>query len=332
MKCQYIFLSLLFSFGAYAEANLQKVLNKYQIAGGCYAHLRDGKLSYVSEGTASLHSVVPVNQHTLFRVGSLTSLFTSHVLAQLSIEHRLKLDDPASKFLSRRQNVPHFGSKEITLFELATHTSGLPANAFISNEPALLQSRALYSFLNSHKLENIPGKKIEYSPVGFVLLSAVLTRASKEPMSALIEKIVCRRHGMEDTTYTLTRTLQQTIAFGHIKQQLLDPKHQENRGSSFYDALGLYSSAYDMGQLLQFYAVESKESEPLQNIIFRSETKPMGLKRRDLASGVYELSSRLMGFSGYFIFDREKQEGLVLLLNREDIPIEEIGKELYRAF
>lgn len=328
MKCQYFLLLFFFSSVGFSDSKLLTVLKQHNVAGGTCVFYTDGALEYVSEGAVSLHSVVPVNEHTLFRIGTLTTLFTSHILAQLTLEHRVDLDDPASKFLSRRQTVPHFGAKEITLFELATHTSGLPSNAFVSNEPALLQSRALYSFLNSHTLNVRPGQKVVFSPVGFVLLNAVLTRASKEPMDALVQKIVCKKFGMEDTTYSLTRSLTQTISSGHVQKQLLSPKDQENRGSAFYDALGLYSSAFDMGKLLQFYLKESGETQQVREVLFKKDGAPMGLCMRDARRGAYELSSSLMGYSAYFAYDTQSKKGIVLLFNKEDVPIEDIGRSL----
>ena len=116
-----------------------------------------------------------------FEIGSVTKTMTATVLASLAADGALGLDDPISQWLSAG---PH---GEITVRQLATHTSGLPAVA--PNRPAVqaLQADpanpwAGYTFERAEeglRLATVaPGNPWRYSNLGYQLLGLIVQRAS----------------------------------------------------------------------------------------------------------------------------------------------------------
>ena len=67
-----------------------------------------------------------VNGDTLFEIGSATKTFTVLLLPDMVERGQMKLDDPVAKYLPASVKMPTHGGKEITLLDLATHTSALP--------------------------------------------------------------------------------------------------------------------------------------------------------------------------------------------------------------
>ena len=67
-------------------------------------------------------ATVPDGQ-TVFEIGSITKLFTVNLLAELMLAGRVRLMDPAGKFLPPTVRMPTYRGHEIRLFHLATHTS-----------------------------------------------------------------------------------------------------------------------------------------------------------------------------------------------------------------
>jgi uncharacterized protein len=68
------------------------------------------------------------NGDSLFLIGSVTKTFTALLLQDMVKRGEMKLDDPVAKYLPASVKVPTHGGKEITLLDLATHTSGFPIN------------------------------------------------------------------------------------------------------------------------------------------------------------------------------------------------------------
>jgi CubicO group peptidase (beta-lactamase class C family) len=67
-----------------------------------------------------------VNGDTLFEVGSITKTFTALLLQDMVERGEMRLDDPVAEYLPKSVRMPTHNGKQITLLQLATHTSGLP--------------------------------------------------------------------------------------------------------------------------------------------------------------------------------------------------------------
>jgi CubicO group peptidase (beta-lactamase class C family) len=79
-----------------------------------------------SFGNMSSAHNMPVNQNTLFNIGSITKTFTTLLLADMATQGVVNLNDPIDKYLPASVKVPEFNGTKITLEDLGTHTSGLP--------------------------------------------------------------------------------------------------------------------------------------------------------------------------------------------------------------
>jgi CubicO group peptidase (beta-lactamase class C family) len=68
----------------------------------------------------------PLDGDTVFEIGSITKVFTSLLLAEMAQRGEVRLDDPIAKYLPASVKVPERGGRQISLVDLAAHTSGLP--------------------------------------------------------------------------------------------------------------------------------------------------------------------------------------------------------------
>ena len=106
----------------------------------------------ISKGTLSKKSPIPVNHHTEFRIGPLTQIFSAAVLAYLVYEKQVSLNDPVSKFLPKSMKVPTYQGKQMTLKDLATHTSGLPDMPYSLSNRSSFSVSQMYRFLSKYEL------------------------------------------------------------------------------------------------------------------------------------------------------------------------------------
>src|SRR5215471_10360530 len=122
--------------------------------------------------------------NSVFEIGSISKVFTSTVLAQLVQEGKVRLDDPAQKYLPAGVQLPTRGDKVITLGTLAEQNSGLPRMpgnfkpADQANPYADYTVQQMYDFLSGYQLTRDPGEQFEYSNLGVGLLGHVLSRAT----------------------------------------------------------------------------------------------------------------------------------------------------------
>jgi len=177
--------------------------------------------SIVSCGKMDNGTDQPVNGDTLFEIGSFTKTFTTLLLQDMIERGEMKLDDPVAKYLPKSVKMPTRNGKEITLLQLATHTSGLPVipdnldPTRADNPYADYTVEKLYAFLSRYKLTRDPGAKYEYSNLGLGLLGHVIALKARTNYESLVMDRICRPLKMESTRITLTPELKARFAQGH---------------------------------------------------------------------------------------------------------------------
>jgi serine-type D-Ala-D-Ala carboxypeptidase/endopeptidase len=169
----------------------------------------------------------PLNGDTVFEIGSMTKVFTSLLLADMVQRGEVALDDPVAKYLPASVKMPERNGRQITLVDLATHTSGLPRlptnlkPTDPGNPYADYTVAQLYQFLSSYQLTRDPGAQYEYSNLGGGLLGDVLALRAGMSYEALVRSRICDPLGMNDTRITLTPEMKARMAVGH--NQALEP-------------------------------------------------------------------------------------------------------------
>jgi CubicO group peptidase (beta-lactamase class C family) len=185
------------------------------------AVLKDGASSVAGYGRLSADRPEAPDGRTVFEIGSITKAFTGVLLADLSLEGKVALDDPVRRHLPAAWAVPSREGKEITLAHLSSHTSGLPRlpSNLVFKDPANpyahYREADLASFLASHVLRREPGDRYEYSNLGTGLLGQALSRASGASFEELVRSRVALPLGMADTGIALSDDLRRRLAPPH---------------------------------------------------------------------------------------------------------------------
>ncbi len=162
-------------------------------------------------GVADRKATRPATTETLYRIGSISKVFTTTLMCILRDKGVVRLDDPVSKYLPADVKLPSDprGAPAITLRHLATHTSGLPKlppNVASKGEDAYggYTVAQLYAGLADTPMIFPTGAKSVYSNLGVALLGHALERAAGQPYEALLKKNLLEPLGMKDTTVALS--------------------------------------------------------------------------------------------------------------------------------
>jgi serine-type D-Ala-D-Ala carboxypeptidase/endopeptidase len=184
-------------------------------------------------GKLSSSNQTTVDKNTIFDIGSITKTFTTTLLADIVDHGIVNLNDPIQKYLPATVKAPTFNNnnrqqpQQITLKDLATHTSGLtdyPANwplYGVASEKYTIQQ--MYQALSSVKLTRPPGTEYNYSDFGMGLLGDILASKSGIPYEQLVINEILNPLGMNSTRITLSDTLRSRLATGHFNGQEVNP-------------------------------------------------------------------------------------------------------------
>lgn len=186
------------------------------------AVIDENGVEFINVGkTSKLVDAKPLDENTVYEIGSITKVFTGILLAEAVRRGEVALDDPISKHLPESVKTPKFNGKEITLLDLTTHSSSLPSipDDFEPKDPlnpyAGYTVEQMYGFLGRVKLEREIGSKFEYSNLGVGLLGHILSLKAKMSYEQLVTKRILKPLGMKDTAITFSPRMKSNLAHGH---------------------------------------------------------------------------------------------------------------------
>jgi len=105
---------------------------------------RDSVVLARGYGVRRLGKPEPVDENTLFAIGSSSKAFTATLVAMLVDQGKVKWDDPATKYLPGFQLYDPYATRELTVRDLLTHRSGLTAADLLVFDPRYTRDSILY--------------------------------------------------------------------------------------------------------------------------------------------------------------------------------------------
>jgi CubicO group peptidase (beta-lactamase class C family) len=108
------------------DAYIAKALKDWNAPGLALAIVKDDKVVYAKGyGVQKLGESTPVDEHTIFAIGSATKAMTAACLGMLVDEKKLNWDDRVTKYLKSFQLYDPYVTRELMVRDLLTHRSGL---------------------------------------------------------------------------------------------------------------------------------------------------------------------------------------------------------------
>jgi CubicO group peptidase (beta-lactamase class C family) len=108
------------------DAWVARTMQTFEVPGISVAIVKDGKVVLAKGyGVRKLGEPTPVDENTLFAIGSNTKAFTTACLAMLVDEGKISWDDPVYQRLPEFQMYDPYVSHEMTIRDLTTHRSGM---------------------------------------------------------------------------------------------------------------------------------------------------------------------------------------------------------------
>jgi serine-type D-Ala-D-Ala carboxypeptidase/endopeptidase len=330
------------------EAEIRKILvdridAQQKGVGMVVGVIEPGGRRIVAYGSFDRNDKRSVNGDTVFEIGSVTKVFTALLLADAVQRGEVALTDPAAKYLPAGTRVPEKDGKQITLEDLATHTSALPRlpSNLVPKDPnnpyADYTVPQLYQFLASYPLTRKIGDEYEYSNLGAGLLGHVLALRAGVDYETLVRTRITTPLAMKSTAITLPAALQKRMAAGHDAAG----EHAANWDLPTLAGAGaLRSTAND---LLTFLAANLRQTTTTLTPALTSMLKtrrPMERAGQEIALGWHVTSGSegreivwhdggTGGYRSFIGFEPRSRTGVVVLANMATpAGVDDIGRHL----
>jgi CubicO group peptidase (beta-lactamase class C family) len=297
---------------------------------------RGGKTLFVGGyGYANEEWRIPNNADTRFPIASITKTFTATLILKLRQRGQLALTDPVCKFVSPCPE----SWRAINLGHLLLQTTGIPDYAkergFLEKVRRRVSLAELIAQFRDRPLEFKPGAKHAYSNSNYILLGAVLEKASGKSYETLLRELIfqplgMRHSGLDDNSLVLANRASgySPAVKGKANAQFVD-------SSWLYSAGGIYSTVGDL--LIWERALQS------ESVLSREDLARMwspahgsyGYGWQLMAASPQWLNRRLVfhaggitGFASDLLIYPDEQVTVIVLANLLPIPLADIARDL----
>lgn len=248
---------------------VQDLVDADEIVGAELMVIKNGRtVLHEAYGWADRAAEVPMETGSVFCVRSMTKPVVGAAIRLLIEEGLLRLSDRVSEHL------PSFdapSTREITVEELLTHTSGLPMSLILGKDLKELQAaggiRAVADLGGGHALEFSPGEGFNYSDQGTDTLTALIEVASGMSAAEFVRTRVLDPLGMQASACVLTQD-------SPLRERAL-PLYVGSRGAwtriwgpdeptmfpFFLGSQGLYSTLEDYARFLEMWRRKGRIEE-----------------------------------------------------------------------
>lgn len=292
--------------------------------------------------------------NTMFRIGAVSKTFAATLLQALVKEKKVSINDPIAQFLPDSIHAQNPFWQSITLYQLATHTAGLPKdppnlsetytdnNNLYGNYTIADMYHALLLFApdvnaTKPKIKNKTTKQtskqyhFNYSHFGIILLAHCLEKAAGKNYDALLQQYITQPLQMSNTTLLPNKKQIETqVAQGHAFNG--QPKMPITWGDT-PQAEGLYSNSSDMLKYINAYLVADTQSvfSMINRPVAYTDVKNVSIvggwfmfQRNKKSPTVLTHSGRVGGYACYVAFEPRQKVAVVIMANAEQ-HIDEVG-------
>ena len=319
-------------FDAPALNRIFDVLESNQRLRGSVAISRDGRLVY-SRAFGLRDAQAKVTTATMFRVGSITKVFTAALIYQLIDEKKLTLATPLARFFPQIPN-----AESITIAHLLAHASGIPnfpSGADVANPKSWIFERQtkeqMVARFAARKPDFAPGEKVSYSNANYVLLGYIVETITHSGYDAQLQKRIARKLGLRRTRFggSVRTANDEAHSFvwddGHWNQQ------PEEDLSVSAGAGAIVSTPSDLAKFITaLFAGRLVSARSMQELITPLTPQLDGVERkgvvvatlhRGLEKTIYSHLGGIDGFRSNLVYFPDDRVAIAITLNGQDYPM-----------
>ncbi|MDX1679037.1 serine hydrolase domain-containing protein [Arsukibacterium sp.] len=331
-------------------------MKEHAIPGAAYAVVYQNKIiSAKGYGVRDIDGDKPVDPYTVFRIASVSKTFAAGLASLLEERGHFRWDESVVQY------IPEFSFKnarynpQLKIEHLLSQSSGVMPNAYDNLiEANILPERILPQFQKIDPLCN-PGQCYGYQNVLFSLIEPIISQTTSSDYASLLKKNIFEPLQLPTASVGLEAyLLNENRASPHIRAR--GRWHSRNVNQSYYrfaPAAGVNASVIDLSHWLIAqlgYYPQVMPQKVLDKIIEKRVKTPRDLRRAQwrnyikdahyaLGWRVYQFGSEqliyhggwVQGFRAELAYSRERELGLVILLNAESNVVNKLSTTFWAS-
>jgi len=306
-----------------------------QVPGVAFGVVKDGEMVYKNTHGYS-EKGKPIEDNSLFRIASLSKVFTATAIMKLREDEKLKLDDKVSEHLDSFDN-----RTNIRVRHLLSHVSGSVRDGktdhwISANFP---DKNELEKQLKEDITVQEPLDGWKYSNLGYAVLGKIIESASGKDYSNYMEEEILEPLDTKNTSVDGDNFENATKGFGRLTPEKGRKEVEDCRTESLSPATGYASNLEDLSNFIHDRTSRSllretsyREMEKIEWELENGGKWSLGQTIWNIENkNVYGHTGGFMGHTTVFGYEPESETGVIILTNALNVPIRKWFKTAFRT-
>ncbi|MGM1059005.1 serine hydrolase domain-containing protein [Saccharothrix sp. Mg75] len=196
---------------------LPRLLERHEVPGAQVAVLADGQVGGAAAGVLDTATGAPVTDDALFRIGSITKVWTATLVQQLVNEGLLDLDRPVRDHLVDFRLADRSAGETVTARQLLSHTAGFEGDLFADTGTGDDAIEKYVAGLADARQVFPPGERFSYCNSGYVVLGRLVETLRDEPFNAVLRERLIDPLGLANVATSPDEAILRRPAAGHVR-------------------------------------------------------------------------------------------------------------------
>ncbi len=243
-------------------------INKKKIPSIALGIVKNGEVTLAKAyGLADIERKVEADENTIYQIGSVTKMFTGHLLASLIADHKITTSDTLASLFPDALNFPISPTGQvITVKEIATHSSEFPRYPYNleREDPNPIKGYTYEQMLegiSKVKIDTVIGARYFYSNFGFGVLGTAMENLTDQTLSELMNSRIFKKYGMESSTLEYEDKLKQKLATPYLETDPIQKTEPWDMGK-LSAAGNVFSTISDLNKFM----IEMMKDNEINNI------------------------------------------------------------------
>jgi len=318
---------------------IEKLLKNSKVPGTAVSIVYQDQVFIRTFGVRSVKTQQPVDQHSVFRIASLSKSFAAVLTARLVKENKVRWKNHVKDYLPAFQLADNEQTDRIQLWHLLSHTSGLPYHTYTNLVEAGIPTSEIIPQLKTVDLVGPEGTVYSYQNAPFSIIGEVHRVATGKSYESLLKEKIFDPIGMMDASTNRASIVGRTNT-ARPHKPTKSGWYETKISDKYYTAVpagGVNASINDMSTYLRLLlgqfpeVLTSKDLETVFTPVIHTPVKRRYFgKWPRLRSASYGLGWRILDYAGSKIsyhsgyvnsykgemaVNHEEQIGFCLLMN-----------------
>ncbi|MBI5066037.1 beta-lactamase family protein [Candidatus Woesearchaeota archaeon] len=278
-------------------------------------------------GYSDLEQKKKATDKTLYRIASISKIFTAISIMQLVEKEKINLDDDVLKY------IPWLKSKnKITVRQLLTHSSGIDRDGNTSHwtDNKFPDLEKIKKHVSQGAVIYPPIEKFKYSNLGYALLGVIIEKVSRTKYDKYVKTNILDKLKLKETYSDINKEAESNLAtgYGRAIPEVERDKFNNTSTKGMISAAGFISNTIDLCKFMhaQFLSndllLNKDTKKEMQRIQWVEESENKNITR-GIGYEIWKNDGTTLrghggGFPGFITqigFDRDREVGVVVLTN-----------------